>query len=85
MSKVFFSLIRKVCLLTALLGATNSQAGLIAVSFINSGFGLFDTRPELLRECEDDNKCIALIPNKFSPSWVFSQNIVNYSDNGNDK
>ncbi|KGJ94881.1 hypothetical protein [Colwellia psychrerythraea] len=143
MSRAIFSFIRKVCLVTALLGATNSQAGLIVVSgeligatgvvisglgtydvsfedgscasvfsgcdtlsdfsftssdhvisagralleqvFVDSEFGQFDSSPELIRGCEDGNKCIALIPNKFSPSWVFSQNIVNYSDNGTDK
>ncbi len=53
--------------------------------FVDSEFGLFDSIPALIRGCEDDNKCIALIPNKLTESWVFSQNIVNSTSESADK
>jgi len=143
LSTLFLSLIRKLCLVTALLGAANSHAGLIVDSgellgataievagygtfdvsfqdgscaelfsgcdelsdfpftsyeqvraasqalldqvFIDSDLGLFDSTPALTRGCEDDNKCIALIPYKFRDNWVMSKNLINANSEGDDE
>lgn len=61
-----------------------SQALLDQV-FTDSELGLFDSNPELIRGCEDDNKCIALIPYKLDASWVFSKNLINSSSESGDK
>jgi len=53
--------------------------------FVDSELGLFDSIPSQIRGCEDDNKCIALIPNKLTESWVFSQNIINSTSESGDK
>jgi hypothetical protein len=53
--------------------------------FVDSELGLFDSMPALIRGCEDENKCIALIPNKLTESWVFSQNIINSATESGDK
>jgi len=61
-----------------------SQALLDQV-FIDSELGQFDSTPALTRGCEDDNKCIALIPYDLTESWVFSKNLINASSEEGDK
>ena len=61
-----------------------SQA-LLSQVFIDSELGLFDSIPALTRGCEDNNKCIALIPYKLDASWVFSKNLINSNSESGDK
>ncbi len=61
-----------------------SQALLDQV-FIDSYLGLFDSNPALIRGCEDDSKCIALIPYKLTKSWVLSKNLINSNSESGDE
>jgi len=53
--------------------------------FIDSTYGQFDSKPELIAGCEDFDQCIALIPHKLTSEWVFSKNIINSKSEANDR